>query len=76
MSEEQPERIATILGRIETILLRIADQMDIELSEAESTAACLRKTKRHQCACRAAEVIGNRAYQDKGPAGIVDSEAL
>jgi hypothetical protein len=76
MTEEQPERISVILKRIEVVLLKIADQMDIELSEAESAAACLRKTHRHSCVCRASEVIGNRAYQDKGHAEIVDPEPL
>jgi hypothetical protein len=61
MSEEKPERLGAILKRIEIILLRIAEQIDIELSDAENEAAALRKKPRHPCACRAVETAENKA---------------
>ena len=45
----------TILKRIESILLRIALQLDCELDDAEKSVAVLRKTRRHPCARLAAE---------------------
>jgi hypothetical protein len=61
MAEEKPERLGTILLRIETLLTKIALQMDIELDECAKEVAVLRRTRRHPCACRAAETIENKA---------------
>ncbi len=55
--DDRPERMGDILLRIESILLRIAAQMDCEISDCENTIAGLRKKPRHHCARHAAEVV-------------------
>ncbi|MGD0101955.1 MAG: hypothetical protein ABSC60_16570 [Acidobacteriota bacterium] len=70
---EQPE---AILKRIEIILLRIALQMDIELSEAENTVAALRKRPRRSCCRHSAKSAENKAGVAKGPPEIVAPGAV
>ncbi len=51
MSDE-PERIAVILKRIEAVLVKIADQMAVELTDAEQSLV-IRKHRKVSYPCQA-----------------------